>query len=262
MATEIEGAGDGPHPEVPEACDDAPEYVMKRLARTGGTVTPSTLADEYDCSNGHMQDTLRDLHDEGLVERVARGEYALAEDADRAEVGSDEGNGPVSMLPAGGPAQSPDTDTTAGDQGGGEDGEGVECPVDGCDFEADGPLSLRGHANSALDHNWEDVKEAMDGGGDGPGDEGAEPPEMGEPEIVDVDELEESGDDVDGPGGIPLPVSSTTLVVGVASVFLVIVLWSYLRADGSESEQQPQEGGGQDPEDPFIDDMDLVEGGA
>lgn len=56
-------------------------------------------------------------------------------------------------------------------------------------------------------------------------------------------------------GGIPLPVSSTTLIAGVALVVMLVVLWSYLRTEGDDQPEETDDETTADApdDDPFVD---------
>lgn len=118
----------------------ARDFIVDRLRDADSPMSPAELADEYGCSNGHTQNELYDLLDEGEVERVGVGEYVVAgddgaqSDADvgteiAADVGGEQGettgddggdDGPPSV--AGGP-QSEGLDTE--DQDGRDGGLGI-----------------------------------------------------------------------------------------------------------------------------------------
>lgn len=56
-------------------CRNAEEYAIEWLEKHGGPASPSELAEEYDCTPGHMQDVLRESDS---TTRVEIGEYALS----------------------------------------------------------------------------------------------------------------------------------------------------------------------------------------
>jgi len=45
-------------------------------------MSPADLAEEYDCTNGHIRNLLADLRSEGAVQRVGHGQYEAAPDDD------------------------------------------------------------------------------------------------------------------------------------------------------------------------------------
>jgi len=124
MATAEATGGD----EVEDAGPDtAREFAQDRLGDADSPLSPSEMAEEYGCSNPHMREVLRELIDEGVVERPEYGEYVLAEDepddsapevaaADAGNAGptaSDEAARPHAKdapEPTGGEARSPATD--------------------------------------------------------------------------------------------------------------------------------------------------------
>jgi hypothetical protein len=81
MATSLTDA-DGGRP-ASERCDNAEQFVLRRLGEVEETMKPAELADEYGCSPSHMRDALRSLRRAGAVRRVSRGKYVSA-DADHA----------------------------------------------------------------------------------------------------------------------------------------------------------------------------------
>lgn len=85
---------DQPHPDH---CENAREYVLQRLGPTEPK-SPSELADEYECSNIHMQKTLAELHDSGMVDRVSRGNYVVDNVDDALDGAADTVTGAVDQL--------------------------------------------------------------------------------------------------------------------------------------------------------------------
>jgi len=87
-----DGDADGEQDDEQEGeCDyaSAREYVEDRLSELQEPITPSELADEYECSSAHMRHTLRDLLDDGEAERVAHGEYVGVEPGEDTEEGTE-----------------------------------------------------------------------------------------------------------------------------------------------------------------------------
>jgi len=237
MSTENPGVvgGSSIHPYD---CENAKEYAIESLREGDEPVKAADLAGEYECSPGHMRDVLREASE---VERVSRGLYALSTETEASE--PDTG---IERPSADGPLLSPDTDGTVGDRETGET-EAVECPVEGCDYEGDDLLALRGHANSMMNHNWEDVEDELE-------EEDMETEEAIEAQReraidddqddgVDDEQSEEVDKDVaeTTEKGIPLPVSTTTLFVGV--VVGIGALWLFTRysSGGTQNQQNQQE---------------------
>jgi hypothetical protein len=201
MATAETADGAGGTDEV--AC--ARDFVENRLQEAESPVTPSGMATEYGCSNGHVRNILADLLNEGAAERVGRGQYVAAGDApddEVADVVTDFDPDNSGVLKA--TTSTEDTDAEA-------------------DPSADG-------GPPSEDRDTED--------GDG----------------LDDDETDDEGTE-EGVGGIPIPVSTTTLAVGV--VLALVVVW-WMTRDSGESDQQNQ----QDEQDEgFADDLEDVTGG-
>lgn len=138
-----DGDADGEQDDEQEGeCDyaSAREYVEDRLSELQEPITPSELADEYECSSAHMRHTLRDLLDDGEAERVAHGEYVGVEPGEDTEEGTESpgverGDAANSVEPdvstedpdpsaGGGPlSEDRDTEATEGDESA-EDGLG------------------------------------------------------------------------------------------------------------------------------------------
>lgn len=69
----------------PEHYSNAEEYIRDRLSVADRPLSPSGLADEYECGNIHMRKELSRLSNEGVVERVSRGQYTLSETSESSE---------------------------------------------------------------------------------------------------------------------------------------------------------------------------------
>lgn len=67
----------------PEYYKNVGEYITDRLQVADRPLSPSALADEYDCGNVHARKTLSELADTGDVERVSRGQYVAADNSRR-----------------------------------------------------------------------------------------------------------------------------------------------------------------------------------
>jgi hypothetical protein len=75
-----------------QAASSASEFVRDRLEESEIPLSPAELAEEYDCTSGHMRDVCSELTRDGVIERVAEGEYAVpGEDTE----GSDDGGSDV-----------------------------------------------------------------------------------------------------------------------------------------------------------------------
>lgn len=82
---EAHGEGSG---RLADAVDSGREYVEERLKEADIPKSPKELADEYGCSNAHMQNVCSEMSAEGVIQRVKAGEY---EGVDGPEEESDEG---------------------------------------------------------------------------------------------------------------------------------------------------------------------------
>jgi len=227
----------------------ARDYVLDRLQDADSPMGPADLAGEYGCSNGHVRNVLSDLLSDEEVARVGRGEYvapppededsetdvladvepdirglnAPAEDTDGEEMQEDAG-APGNDRPEDGQARSEDHDTTAGSQ----DGDDEMPTEEELERQREQATEEDSEGNEQADGEGEQI-DADDGGEDT--DES-----VGDgPESVTVEAVEET----DEMGGIPLPVSTTTLYAGVA-LALVAMYW-YSKQSGGESEQSEEQ---------------------
>ncbi|MFD1551174.1 hypothetical protein [Putridiphycobacter roseus] len=188
-ATETVGGAEGTE-EV--AC--ARDFVADRLAEAESPVTPSGLASEYGCSNGHIRNILADLLDEGEAERVGRGQYV--------EAGSGPADAEADVVTDFEPENYGVADATTSDAG--------------TDSSPD-PSADGGPRSEDLDTTDED--------------------DQGDGETEPVGEIED--EPVTASGGIPLPVSTTTLAVGV--VLALLVVWWVTRDRGGQDDENEQQ---------------------
>lgn len=204
----------------PGHCGSAKEYAVKRLEAADGPLSPSDLADEYDCGNEHMGDSLRALVEEGSARRVSRGKYASAGDSSTTETGdATEEQGDAAAEPV-----SPDGGSSGEVSGADRDGElapnadevAAQWGVEGA---GDGPGPDHVDVGDGL---REQLAEDVDA--DGGQEEGEPEGEDGEP--VDVEVVEEES------GGIPLPVSTPVLVGAVVLLALAYLVWVNGDGDG------------------------------
>jgi hypothetical protein len=229
----------------------ARDYVLERLREADSPMAPADLAGEYGCSNGHARNVLSDLLSDGEVARVGRGEYvapppedadsetdvlagvpaeiresgAAVEDSESEEVQADS-DAPGNDRHEDGEARSEDRDTTGGDQE--------------SDDEMPTEEELERQREQAVDEDDEGNEEAdeseeidVDDGGEGTDESGGS---WRGP--VGVEAARDA--DSEGAGGIPLPVSTTTLFAGVALV-LVVMYWYSKQSGGSEPEQSEEQ---------------------
>jgi hypothetical protein len=125
----------------PDRCDNAGQFVRRRLSAADEPLSPAELADTYGCRKGYMRSVVADLAGEGVIDRVGRGRYVI-EEGDGSERPSDE-NGFSLTLSEENEADSPDEDTDeseenqmptdseyrqqhAGSEGESQDGESTE----------------------------------------------------------------------------------------------------------------------------------------
>jgi hypothetical protein len=195
----------------PGACKNAEQYALKRLEQADEPLRPAQMADEYDCTPGHMRDALLELRNDRKVERVGRGEYALT-GGDHAGFEADEnGDGDSSETDADSPTSDTETDGS-GDEAVAPDDDGViERPsVDG------GLPSLDiGIQDGDRDESKDDVDELDDG-------------QDGEEIVETVEETSETG----------MPSIPVELVIVVA-VAMFVFWWLFL-STGSDSEEEEE----------------------
>lgn len=192
-------------------------------------MSPAELADEYGCTNGHVRNTLRELREDDLADRVGRGQYVALDSDESAEMDSespemptptapDEGEEVDTDFPEGGEARSEDHDTT--DQGDQEDDEAM--------VSEDELAQQRDQWSLADDRDDDDQEES---------DDGEQEDVEDEPEPVAVEQQQTAG--------IPIPVGKTTLFVGVAALAAVVIWYTMVKESDSggddEQEQQAQQ---------------------
>lgn len=187
----------------PDRCGSAKEYIIKRLRATDKPLTPSMLAAEYDCGKGHMQTTLSELAGEGRVERIARGKYTISEDSTAPETEEAGGESTAAQ-----PEAAPSEESRSGEDSG-EEGDGRLAP------DAAEVARQWGHEGADQDAGEvpegdlvdvdQEVREAVSGDVDDADQDDGD--QEGEP--VDVEVAEDDG----GDWNIPIPVSTTTLLV-------------------------------------------------
>lgn len=236
MATaNISGGDEGP---TTTAC--ARDFVLDRLRESDSPLSPAELADEYGCTNGHVRNTLRELREDDLADRVGRGQYVALDADESADMDSE---GPAVPTPTttdaepeegadfpedGGP-QSEDTDTaeTAGPE--------QSDPFEGRErlrefVEKQNDPELREDIIEDLDDPSVDVHDSIGGSFD-----------QWESEQEDVDEDRDAGvvEDSDGVGGIPIPVSPKVLIAG-SLVLLLAVYWFRVRPAGEDDEEDDE----------------------
>lgn len=81
MATATDSVGSTVEPH---RCDNAAEFVLRRLDESDEPRSPSDLASEYGCGNNWMRQVLSKLATEGEIERISRGSYVARDDPDGA----------------------------------------------------------------------------------------------------------------------------------------------------------------------------------
>lgn len=218
----------------------ARDFVEERLRNADSSMSPSELADEYGCTNGHIRNLLSDLRGEGVVQRIAHGQYEAAPDdgegetADLSEdlLAESEGNAEA------------ETDGEAPQERAEETGEAVDGEARSVDpaTEATETVSVEEDERADVDtsemdqsdeyrQQFEDETETVDG------DESDE---------IGTEPVEEIEDDT-GDGGIP-----PGMAILAGTVVLVVLLFVVSRRDGDESdedqeEQQDDESGPVDP---------------
>jgi hypothetical protein len=77
MATAEDASGGD---ALAEAASSARDFIVTRLDDADSSLSPSELAEEYGCSNGHCRNVVAKLRKEGTIRRVGDGLYELASD--------------------------------------------------------------------------------------------------------------------------------------------------------------------------------------
>lgn len=209
MATANTSGGD----EGPTTTACARDFVLDRLRESDSPLSPAELADEYGCTNGHLRNTLRELREDDLADRVGRGQYVALDAEESADMDSEGPAVPTltttdaepevgADFPEGGGPQSEDTDTTETD-----DPEGETVPTE------------------------DELEQQRD----------QWTLEEDEDEQEDVDEDRDAGvvEDDDAVGGIPIPVSPKVLIAG-SLVLLLAVYWFRVRPAGEDDEEDDE----------------------
>lgn len=228
-------------------CRNARNFAERRLRQAEGVVKPHELAQEYDCTQGHMQDVLAELVDDGVAEKLGWGRYRWAgETGDSESAKSTE----EEQLSLDGPTPLLDTDTADESP---EDSP-VECPYENCDYTGETAHKLQKHANAKPRHDWEAIKEEV-----GLEDYQEEKEHRHEIELPDEGQEDGTDDDRDGEQGdeseeIVEDVEETTEVgmpsipieaVIVVAVAAFAVWWLFFRessaSSGSEQSQEDDE---------------------
>lgn len=182
-------------------CRNAEEYAIEWLEKHGGPVSPSELAEEYDCTPGHMQDALRDSDE---VTRVEIGKYVLATEINNQSTDTEDPVESADMALFGYGNEDTEND--------GEHGDDVPVGRTG-EFSMDSQDVIQQQRELATETE-EDAEEIEDG-----------------PEEIE----EESA------GGIPSPVSPPILIAGVVAVVVVIAWLQFRRSGGSTSPNQNEQ---------------------
>ena len=142
-------------------CRNAREYGLKRVEEERGEILKSAdLAEEYQCTQDHMQTVLRDLARDGEIKRIGWGRYTAVPGGSTEENASQEGEKADDIPSGDGGAQSQDTDMTETSQDG-EEREPLECPAKSCDYEGFSIEGVRKHSNAVQGHDWDDIKEDL-----------------------------------------------------------------------------------------------------
>lgn len=196
-----------------DASPCARDFIEYRLQEADSPMSPAELADEYGCTNGHIRNMLTDMLDDGVVERVGRGQYvAVVGDmsAEGAEVDAEVH--PDTSASTGVPA---DADADADDALPSPDGE---APSEGTDTEAQD--DREGEIAEIEDDEMADLSELADDGD-------------GEP---DSDDVAGAGD---GEEGVVQSIAPGKKLVGATLLFLVgaVVLAAENGSSGSEDQE-------------------------
>jgi len=150
MCAQSEGSGEGMALE-PGVCKNAEQYAFQRLEEEGEPMRAKDLAEEYECTNGHMRRALNNLRDAGKVRRVRRGLYALTSGEENGE-SSEMNVADLSDARKSEPYMSDDDDRNSSEESAGS--ESAETTTDGQDAgeeEAVEPAAEPGPEESAAE---------------------------------------------------------------------------------------------------------------
>lgn len=218
MSTDSTESGGKDGPAI-GPCANAEEYAVEFLEQHDGAAKPSMIAEEYDCTPGHMQDVLRESDE---IVRVDHGEYALSTQTDTGAEAT--GNGVDSESEAaneavGGAAEG-DRQTPRPQSG----GQALSLATDTTD-----PESQDGDDLVPTDEEYERQQAELYGSDDG------DDQDSDESEAEPVEVVEE-----DVSMGIPVPMDARKLMLLVSVGALLFILWragqpSEPDSDSSES---------------------------
>jgi hypothetical protein len=259
-----------------EECRNAREYALQRVEEEAGEILKSEdLAEEYQCTQGHMQTVLRELAKDGEIKRVGWGRYAAipaGEGSEEPDAEADEEEEEGDELPSvGGGVRSQGIGTRVERPEDEDADEPIQCPEERCEYEGFSVDGLRKHSNAVRSHDWEDIKDEIDVEelDDYERSEDVHGESMVTEEELQMqrpagarsaDQEEESeddqGDDVDDEQealpveedveedvkGIPLPVSKGTLVLGIGVAVGGFLLWKWMNEQQMRgTHQNPQD---------------------
>lgn len=104
----------------PDGCDNAGQFVRRRLSAAEEPLSPSELADDYGCRKGYMRSVVADLAGEGVIDRLSRGRYII-EDGDGSDLSGDENGFSLTL------SDENETDSPGGDT---DESEENQMPTD------------------------------------------------------------------------------------------------------------------------------------
>jgi len=247
-----------PDAEQEHDCDynSAREYVENRLQELDEPITPSDLADEYDCSSAHMRHTLRDLLDDGEAERVGHGEYVAADAGEDTETptethgfeqGSEATNGDVAddteTMPEGTPEDMPPS-LAGGPLSADPDGPGTDpAETDEIGYDLDEQFETIGQNFRTLAGRLDDVEARLDA--IEAQDDGDTHDDRDDSDVIEADDHDES-EDSEPPGMPGIPVSAVLVV----AVVVAGGYWWVSRKKKKAKQQQEQQQQSQQPAQP------------
>jgi len=232
----------------------AREFAVDRLKSADGAMSPSKLADEYDCSAVHMRKSLRELVDQGEVDHVGHGQYAVDESGEstgESTRSSEDGQG-VDALDG---ATVEDTGESTRSS---EDGQGADAP-DGATVEDTGTehpsTDIGPHSEDhgttaqnpgirkkrlAVQSQRDEYERQLAGlveDHDDRDDDSGE--QLGESEIEAETDDADDGDDLENADGeVPAPVA---VLVGTAVLIVLVVYWSRTQQTAESDDDSDQD---------------------